>query len=219
MVALVALAFTLNGDRRKLYVSLAILLFFTSYPLLILFQLGQIDLLLASLTILSLACERLKHKSVSAAVLSMAVLLKGNPFFLLIYFVIFRKDWSYLVRFLISTLAIIGLSLLIVPIQLYWYYAVTLVPRLSSSVPWIRTGGGIADFIPGVLAFADIARMVSIAGYCLFAIFSFWASSKRFSTVNRTLSADGMFLMNVLVMLLFGPTDLGSIRTFGSFYL
>ena len=201
LVALVALALTLRGDRRLMYASLASLIFFTSYPLLIMFQQGQIDLLIASLTILSLVCERKKHNSISAAMLSISVLLKGNAILLLIYFVIFRRDWKYLVHFLIITLAIVGLSLIIIPVQLYWdYAAVTL--RLSS------IGFVYNESIPGQLAFAQlnaIAPIVSIAGYGLFTVFSYWASSKRFSTMHKTLSADGMFLMNVLIMLLFGP--------------
>ena len=55
-VSLIALALTLKGDRRNVYVSIAVLLFLTSYPLLIMFQLGQSDLLVASLVILSLVC-------------------------------------------------------------------------------------------------------------------------------------------------------------------
>ena len=117
-VALVALALTLKSDRRNVYVSIAALLFLTSYPLLIMFQLGQSDLLVASFAILSLVCERLKHRFTSAVMLSIATLLKGPAVLLLFYFVLFRRDLGYLARFLTSAVVVVVVSLLIVPIQL-----------------------------------------------------------------------------------------------------
>lgn len=65
-VALVALAFTVKKDRRNLFVCLTVLLFFSSFPLLWLVELSQSDLLVASLTVLSFATERLGHRYLSS---------------------------------------------------------------------------------------------------------------------------------------------------------
>jgi hypothetical protein len=193
--ALLSLALTIEGERRYVFVSIAIVLLLTSYPLLFLMQWGQSDLLVAGLAIISLVCERLKHRSVSAVLLSIATLLKGPAFLLLIYFVLFRRDLRYLTHFLISTLVIVGASLFVVPIGLYWYYVANVVPALLSVAGnWSLAG------------MSKISSVASIAGIGLFAAFSFWAGSKNFPIINqKTLPADAMFLMTVLVTLQVNP--------------
>lgn len=201
-VALLALTLTLKGDRRYAYVSIALLLFLTSYPLLVNFQLGQSDLLVGSLAILSLVCQRLKRGFASAALLSAATLLKGPPILLLIYFVIYRRDLRYLAYFVVSSLVIVGASLLIIPVGLYWYYIVNVLPTLSTAL-----GGAGNQSFTGLISAAKLSQLtpaVAVGGYLLFALFSFWAGSR--SAIDKVATrADAMFLLNVLVMLLFGP--------------
>jgi hypothetical protein len=202
-VTLVALALTLKSDRRNVYVTIAVLLFLTSYPLFILFQLGQIDLLLSSLTVLSLVSQRLKHESISAAFLSIATLLKGQPALLLIYFVLYRRDLKYLARFALSTIIIVGGSLLIVPVRVYSYWIVNIFPTLSSAYA-VESN----QSIPGIVANAHLVQItpaITLIGYGVFAIFTLWAGSKRPAKRILALRADAMFLMNILIMLLFGP--------------
>lgn len=208
-VALLALALTLKGERRYLYVSIAVLLFLVSFPLQMLLELGQIDLLVANLTIMSLVVERLKRHSVSAVFLSIATLLKGPAVFLLIYFVIFRRDLKYLVHFTFSTFVIVGASLLVVPIKLYWFYLVNVLPTLYSEYSL-----GESQSIVRVLYLAGLneptLQAISVAGFVLLAIFAFCANSNRWAKVfgKRTLRADAMFLMNVLIVLLLSPRSL-----------
>jgi hypothetical protein len=203
VVALLAFALTLKGDRKYVYLSLAVLLFLTSYPLLDIMQFGQIDLLISDLSVLSLLCERLKHRSVSAVMLSIATLLKGPALLLLIYFVLFRRDLQYLAQFLVSTLMIVGASLLIIPIGLYEYYIVNVLPTLSIALAsdWNQSLTGLIT----LAHMSQITPVVSVAGFVLFGIFSFWVSSKKLASGSKSLRVDAMFLMNVLVMLLFGP--------------
>jgi hypothetical protein len=198
LVALLSLALTIEGERRYVYVSLAVLLVLTSYPLLFLMQWGQSDLLVAGFAILGLVGERLNHRFTSAALLSIATLLKGPAVVLLIYFVIFRRDLRYLGCFLISTCLIVGVSLLVVPVGLYWYYLTTVIPTLSVT---LNPGGqSFARYL--LLGLIKLTPVVSLAGVCLFGYFAFWVGSKNLPAINeRTLSVDGMFLMNVLIML------------------
>ena len=203
VVALVAIALTLKSDRRNVYVSIAVLLFLTSYPLFIMFQLGQSDLLVASFAILSLVCERFKHRLTSAVMLSVATLLKGPAVLLLIYFVLFRKDFGYLARFLASTLLVVAVSLFIVPIQLYWYYAVNVLPTFSTSFA-LDSNQSITGLV-SLAKLTQITPVVSVAGFVLFGIFAYWISSRKWVVDRPALYGDGMFLMNVLVVLLFGP--------------
>lgn len=202
VVALVAAALTLKNDRRNLYVSIALLLFLTSYPLLILFQLGQSDLLIVSLAILSLVLQRLNHRFDSAVLLSVATLLKGPAVFLLIYFVLFRRDFRYLAQFLASTLVMVAASLLIVPIQFYIDYVFKVLPTFGTSFALDSN-----QSITGLISLAKLSQftpLISFAGFSLFAFFAYWTSSRKV-VVDSALYADGMFLMNVLIVLLFGP--------------
>ena len=132
-VASFALALTLRGQRRYVFLSLAFFLLVTSYPLTILIQLGQIDLLVASLTVLSLVCYMVNRQIMSAVLLSIATLFKGTAVFLLIYFVLFHRNSKYLVYFVVSTLAIVGISLTVVPIRFYFDYLVNVLPHEYAS--------------------------------------------------------------------------------------
>jgi hypothetical protein len=198
LVALLILALTIEGERRYVYVSLAVLLLLTSYPLLFLMQWGQSDLLVAGFAILGLVGERWNHRFTSAALLSIATLLKGPSIVLLVYFVIFRRDLRYFGYFLISSLLIVGASLLVVPVGLYWYYLTVVVP----SLPFTLNPGAesVARYL--LLGMVKLTPVVSLAGVFLFGGFAFWAGSKNSPVTNhRTLAVDGMFLLNVLIML------------------
>ena len=204
VVALVTLAFTVTGERRWLLVSIAVLLFLSSSALPVMAYFRQSDLLVASLAILSLVGQRLKHHSLSAVLLSMAVLMKCLPILLLIYFVAFRRDLQYLARFLVSSLAIVGASLLVVPIQLYSFYLTRLAPILS-----IASSSDQNYSIVRYVSLAGMSRVspfVSLAGVGLFALFSLYVNPDRSRVLDKKpLLNEGMFLMNVLVMLLLGP--------------
>jgi hypothetical protein len=161
---------------------------------------GQSDLLVASLTVLSLVGQRLKHDYVSALLLSIATLLKGPPILLLIYFVAYRRDVKYLFRFLLSTAIIIGVSLMFIPIQLYEDYVVNVLPSLLISA------GQFHQSLVGYLAAVNmnyLSPAASVVGVGLFTSFAFYVNS---STSDKdSLRDDAMFLTNILVYLLFGP--------------
>jgi hypothetical protein len=207
VVACISLCLTVkSNDRRLLFLTIAALLFFTSYPLLVLFQLGQADLLAEALAILSLALQRSRHGFASAIMLSLSVLLKGPAVLLLAYFVLFRRDLSYLVHFLLSSLVIAGASLLIVPVGDYWYYLSHVIPTFSGVINANsnQSVGGL--LLMGHLNYA--ASVVLLGGYVLFAFFSYWTGPRRLPFNQQDLPPDAMFLMNVLIMLLFDPRSI-----------
>jgi hypothetical protein len=210
VTAALAMTFTVQGPKRSLFVSVVVLLFFTSFPFLYLFELSQgIELIIVSLSILSFVTRRLKQGFVSAALLSVAFLMKGPAVFLLIYFVIFHRDLRYLAYFVVSSLGIIGLSLLVVPIKLYSYYVVYIVPALYSEYSLADSQSIIRLFwLTGVRE--PFLQAISLAGLGLFAVFVFYASSsKRLGVLReKTIRADGLFLMNGLVILLLSPRSL-----------
>jgi hypothetical protein len=203
-VALLSVAVVIKRSRRYVFISIAILLFFTSFALRAELLLGQINLLLEGLTILSLVTYRLKHSKTSATILASATMLKGPPVLFLIYFVIFHKDLRYLFNFLESTAAILGISLLVVPIQLYWTWAVNVLPMLftAAALP-------INESVTGAISLSGLSYLtpgVFVAAICMFAAFAYRVTPISSTSVvdQFSLPADAMFLMTALFMLLLG---------------
>ena len=203
-LALIVLALTVKSDRRGLYVWIAVLLSLMSYPLMYMMKLGQFDLFVSSICILSLASLRLKHSTSSAFLLSLGTLLQGPAVFLLIFFVIFRRDLRYLAHFVIATLLIVGVSLLLIPASLYWTYLVSIAPRLTTASSSFDNQSLVSYIsMAGMSTFTPI---VSLLGFLLFAIFSFHVSSHKLAIGGQNLlRADAVFLMNVLLILVLGP--------------
>ena len=203
VAALLSVFFIVKPNRRYLFVSITALLFFTSYPLQVELQLGQINLLIASLTVLSLVTQRLNHRFVSATLLAIGTLIKGPPALFLIYFVAFRRDLRYLVDFLTAMLAIVVLTFFFVPIQLYWYWIVNIVPTL-----FVSAGATINESITGSVSLDGLAYLtpaILLAGFCTYALFAFYVNSRWLKGFEHSsLSADAMFLMNTLIILLLG---------------
>jgi hypothetical protein len=204
IVALVVLALTMEGERRSHFVSITSLLFFTSFPLLIMMNLGQSDLFVSSLALLSLAALRIKRVTASAILLSMATLMKGPPVFLLIYFAVYRRDLNYLFRFIASISGIMLVSLLVIPTRVYYSYFVIVAPMMSIAAP-----AELNESITGILTMAgmsNLSSIVALMGFGLFGSFAFYVGSKKLK-VSRDLNLrdDALFVMNVLLMLALGP--------------
>ena len=203
-VAVLSVTATLKPIRRQLFVPIAALLFFTSYALRTELQLGQINLFVASLTMISLVAQRSNYSRVSATFLAVGALLKGPPVLFLLYFVVFRRDLRYLVHFLESAGAILGISFLVVPIQLYWLWIVNIVPNL-----FVSAGMPINESVTGAISMSGLGYLtplVFVAGLCLFAAFAYRVCLCGLVKNGKEMSptADAMFLMNSIVILLLG---------------
>ena len=203
LAAIVSLGLTLEGVRRAYFVSLAGVLFFTSYPLLIMMNLGQVDLLVASLSVLSLAAQRAKRENASAVLLSCATLLKGPPVLLLVYFALYRRNLRYFGRFLLATAVIVSVSLTVVPLQLYGYYLQNIIPKVSADSAAIEINQSLLKYTS---AAGLNSTLVAITGVVIYSIFAVALGSRRLRKGSASqLRDDGMFLLNVLVLLLLSP--------------
>ena len=203
-VAVLGVTATLKPTRRQLFVPIAALLFFTSYALRTELQLGQINLFVASLTMISLVAQRSNYGRTSATLLAVGALLKGPPVLFLLYFVVFRKDLRYLVHFLESAGAILGISFLVVPIQLYWLWIANIVPNL-----FVSAGIPINESVTGAISMTGLGYLtplVFVVGLCLFAGFAYRVCLGGLVKNGKEMSptADAMFLMNSIVILLLG---------------
>ena len=209
-VALIVLALTISSGRRRVYVWVAVLLSLMSYPLMVMMKLGQCDLFIASVCVLSLASLRLKHSTCSAILLAIGTLLQGPAIFLLIYFVIFRRDLRYLAHFVIATLLMVGGSLLVIPTTLYWTYLAKVVPTLGSGIFTNVLAEVSNQSLVTYMAMAGLpgraAYLLSLLGFLLFAVFSFYVSSHKLTLGGQSsVRSDAVFLMNVLLILALSP--------------
>ena len=209
VIAGAALAYTIEGERRSLFICLIVLIFFSSFPILWLIELSQADLLVASITVLALAAGRLRRRYLSAFILALAVLLKIDPVFLLIYFVIFRRDWKYLVGFIASLAGVIGVSLFVVPIQWYWYYVVKILPTQYTDYSMLNDQS-VVRFLWYLGLNKVELQAISMLGLGLFTLFAFYVSSNRWRNCfgKKTIRGEAMFLMNGLVILFLSPHSL-----------
>jgi hypothetical protein len=203
LAALTAVAYAFKGPRRVLFISLSLVLFFTSYPLLILMQLGQSDLLVSSLAMLAFAALKLKHQFTSASLLALSVLVKGPPSaLLLIYFVFYSKNLKYFVQFLITSVGLTLVSLLVVPPGWFASYLHLIIngSRAFNAV----SNQSIVSLLPR-LNLGWLSGIVSVAGYVGFAIFAWKYARPRVPKEVQAVLDNGMLLLNILVLLLFDP--------------
>jgi hypothetical protein len=171
-------------------------------------QWGQADLLVSSLVIIALALARSNHDFFSSTVLALATLLKGQAVVFLIYFVLFRNDWKYLLRYFAVIVSSLALSLTVIPVQFYESYLAILLGR----VPFTPNSDtqSVVRYL-WFLGLHQLSPLISGLGILIFAAFAFW-SGRRILSYSVTLresrlvlAVDGMFLLNVLVMLQFNP--------------
>jgi hypothetical protein len=206
--ALCFMVFALGVERSKraVFIWIGILLFLTSYPVLLHIRQGQIDLIVSSVGMISYYSHLKGRKLASASLLSLIVLLKVSPAILLIYFVVFWRDWIYLAYFALASLVLIGASLVAVPWNLYSFYLSDVLPSIS--------GGDSYFYNQSVLRFFSdsqtLSVLVSVVGILLLVIFALRMGKPRSSGQERvsldstsSTPAGAVFLMSILVMLLF----------------
>lgn len=179
------------------------ILFITSvsYPLRYLIKQGQIDLIVASLSFLSFVVYRWRLRWLSALILSLAVFVKLNPVFFLITFVIFFRDWKYLVWFGVWSLSIIGVSLLFFPLDWYRAFVMEVLPALTKSQTFYYNQTPLRFFAGD----RWIPRIITVIGLGLLTIMGIVLGRKsmRTSVISDYKRADAFFLLNALVILVF----------------
>lgn len=201
LMALVALAYAFGGVRRLFFIAISTVLLFTSHPLLLQMQLGQSDMIVSSLAMLALAALKLNRQFLSAALLSLGVLVKGPPAaLLLIYFVVYLRSVRYLAEFLLTTATIVLASLFLVPLEWYTSYLHVVMGLMGVG------GGGLpcCSLVP-LPNLEWLNGIVLGAGFAALTIFMWKYGKVRFPSDTRIVLGDSMFLLNVLLLLLLNP--------------
>lgn len=203
----VAVAAIRSPGRRLELITAAVLLCLCSYPLLYHVHQGQVDLVVACLTVSAFFLYPQWRGWPSAALLASAILLKVTPVLILGVMVLYFRDW----RLLLKTVACLAVgvlaSLVVVSPSLYREYATDIFPRISGTAP-NRYNQTLVRFWS---AFPVMARLLSAFGFAALLLFAYVTGRSR---VRRTPSAlrvepqterRTILLLAILMGLMFSP--------------
>jgi hypothetical protein len=169
---------------------------------------GQSDVLVISMVLIGFVAYIKGFKTGSAFMFALAALTKVSPVLFMIYFVIFLKDYRFLLAFCLCAAGIVLFSLLAVPFSLYVDYIFRVLPEISKGTSfWVNQS--IVKFVP--LSQGSLAQAISLGGFVLFGLFTLWLS-KRYPSSKRmpgkTLGekhniSENVFILNILMILVF----------------
>ncbi len=167
-------------EWRDVFLLLSLMLILASFPLLSHIQHGQVDIFIISLILASYLSYARKNRLLAAILLAVATVIKVSPGFLLIYFVIFRRDFRFLLMYIGSLAVLMVSSLLFVPIGWYLDYIRYVLPEVGKGDSfWLNQSIlKYLSFSPG------ISRAAGIGGLGLLAIVV-WLISRRYSAEER----------------------------------
>jgi hypothetical protein len=169
-----ACSFAPEGRDAFLAISLGFTL--ASFPLLSHIQHGQVDIFIISLILASYLAYIRKNHLLAAILLAVATLIKVSPGFLLIYYVVFRRDFRFLLMYMGSLAILMVSSLLFIPLGWYLDYVRYVLPEIGKGDAF-----WLSQSITKYLSFSpNLSRATGIAGLGLLAILV-WLISRRYS--------------------------------------
>jgi hypothetical protein len=189
-------------DRLPLFLAGSILIL-TSSPLIGHIQQGQVDMIPASMGMLSYLAYRSQKKILSIVLLNLAVFIKLNPIVLLATFVLFHRDLKYLLWFGFFFLIFFTASLLYIPFGYYSDFVTKVLPIITQSRGYFSNQSLIQ-----LSAYKGSEPLqISAAGFLIFSGFA-WLTGQYYKRhphpmIEEKFLSDVVFLMNVLALLLF----------------
>ena len=204
---LIAVAALLNKGRRLETVTAAVLLTVVSFPFYWHVTYGQIDMVVAALTICAFLLYPRWRGWPSALLFAVAIATKVTPVVILAAAVAYYRDWRLLLRALVCGAAVFAVSLLAVDWSLFAEYATKILPAISTPdpSPYNQTPLRFWWRYPGVV------KAVSVLGYAALVWIAWVAgrTSRRLDASQRRVDPRtekyALLLFSVLMMLFFSP--------------
>lgn len=157
-----------------------VLLTLLSYPLLDHIMTGQADIFVIALILGSYLAYAAENKVLSAILLAVGTILKVSPLFLLAYFVLFLRDFRYLLVYLATILVAAAVSLFFVPLGYYSDYFFAVLPEVGKG-----TGEYLNQSLVSYVSFSPfLARLISLCGLGALAILA-WFMGASFTSAER----------------------------------
>ena len=204
---LILTAVAVSRGRRLEVLTACVLLTMVSFAFFYHVHEGQIDMIVAALSIGAFLLYPRWKGWPSAALLALAVAVKVSPVLLLAVMVLYFRDWRFLLKTLVCGLVIFGASLAVVDFALYREYVSRILPTIAGSDPspfnqtplryWWRYPAAV--------------KIGSALGYAAL-LFLAWAAGRGARLlpeaerrVDRGTERNAVLLLAVLLMLLFSP--------------
>jgi len=193
---------------RRLEVATAVVvLTVASYPFQYALIQGQIDLLVAGLTIAAFLLYPRGRGWPTAALLALAISAKLTPLLMLAVLIVFYRDWRLLLRALVCSVWLLLMSLVWVDVGLYREFVTEVMVRISDPDPFWNNQTLLRFFAeaPG------LARVITALGFAgaLFVAYRWGAAGDRPAADDRPLPRGGeraaLLLLAISAMLVFSP--------------
>ncbi len=134
-------------ELRSILFSCGLVLTSASFPLLMHIHNGQSDVLVISMVLIGYVAYIKGFKTGSAFLFALATMTKVSPVLFLIYFVIFLKDYRFLITYCLWAAGMVLVSLLVVPFGLYMDYILLVLPEIGKGTSnWLNQS--IVKFVP-----------------------------------------------------------------------
>ena len=210
VVAFVAAAVVaVTGARgRRLEVATAVaVLTVASYPFQYALIQGQIDLLVAGLSIAAFLLYPRGRGWPTAALLALTISAKLTPLLMLAGLIVFYRDWRLLLKALVCSVWLFLMSLVWVDVGLYREFGTEVMVRISDPDPLWNNQSLIRYFseAPG------LARAITALGFggVLLVAYRWGVASDQLATEARLLPRRGehaaLLLLAISAMLVFSP--------------
>ena len=206
--ALMALVAVAVSKRRRLEVfTAAVLLTMVSFAFFYHVHEGQIDMIIAALSISGFLLYPRWKGWPSAVLLAVAVAMKVSPVLLVAVIVLYFRDWRFLLKVLACGLVIFLGSLVFVDVGLYREYVTRILPTIagSDSSPFNQTP------LRFWWKYPTAVKIGSFVGYAAL-LFLTWVAgrnSRRVADSDRRVDLrterNSVLLLAVVLMLLFSP--------------
>jgi hypothetical protein len=205
LMALVAVAVS-KGRRLEVFTA-AVLLTMVSFAFFYHVHEGQIDMIIAALSISGFLLYPRWKGWPSAVLLAVAVAMKVSPILLVAVIVLYFRDWRFLLKVLACGLVIFLGSIAFVDFALYREYVVKILPTIagSDSSPFNQTP------LRFWWKYPTAVKIGSFLGYAalLFLVWVAGRNSRRVTDSDRRVDLrterNSVLLLAVVLMLLFSP--------------
>jgi hypothetical protein len=204
---LIACAVYVSKGRRLEVLTACVLLTLVSFPIFYHVHEGQIDMIVAALTIGAFLLYPRWRGWPSAVLLAVAIATKVSPVLILAVMVAYFRDWRFLLKTLVCGLAVFAISLAFVDFALYREYIVKILPTIAGSDPSRYNQTPLRFWYQ----YPNVVRFASLLGYAAL-VFLAWVAgrnSRRLSPGDRLVEPgterNAVLLLGVLLMLFFSP--------------
>jgi hypothetical protein len=204
---LILAAMAVSKGRRLEVLTAAVILTMVSFAFFYHVHEGQIDMIIAALSISAFLLYPRWRGWPSAALLALAVAIKVSPILLVAVVCLYFRDWRFLLKVLVCGVAIVLGSLAFVDAGLWREYVVKILPTISGSDPspfnqtplrfWYKYP--LAVKAGSALGYAALLFLVWVAG----------RNTRRLPQAGRRVDArterNSVLLLAVVLTLLFSP--------------